>query len=254
MPQFTCDVDDKGDLLGEVPPELSALLTKIENASYGRGYGKGVEKAAVDAKKQIEDNVKAEIARINAMAPLEAEKHARIAEENGILQARLQEHLTASERAIKSREEAHAKEIVARSEALQKRDTKIKDLVKAQIRADALAGGAREESLPELEVILATSIGYDDNMEPFVSDGDGKPLVQHGRQVGLTQFVKAYLDSHPHHRKPPAGHPGNARGGASYYNQQATVTAEGARARIEAGDRSAGAIEELFQATRKRAS
>jgi hypothetical protein len=186
------------------------------------------------------------------MAPLEAEKHARIAEENAILQARLQEHLTASERAIKSREEAHAKEIVARSEALQKRDGKIKDLVKAQIRADALAAGAREESLPELEVILATSIGYDDNMEPFVSDGDGKPLVQHGRQVGLTQFVKSYVDSHPHHRKPPAGHPGNARGGASYYGAPSAPSLDSARARIESGDRSPAAVTELFEAGRKR--
>lgn len=254
MAPLSIELDDKGDVVGEVPQALTAIFTRIENASYGKGYGKGVETAAADAKKQIEDNVKAEVSRLNALAPLEAEKHARIAEENQILQQRLNEHLKESDRAQKGREEAHAREIVARTEALQKRNGKIQELVKAQIRADAMGYGAREESLGELEVILINGIGYDDDMEPFVKDADGKPLSVHGKAVGLSQFVKQYLDSHPHHRKAPAGTPGNARGGASYHGSQSTATVESARARVDSGDRSAGAINELFEAARKRAS
>jgi hypothetical protein len=254
MPPVTIEFDDKGDPVGELPQQLTAMFTRIENASYGKGYGKGVETAAQDAKKQIEDNVKAEVARLNAMAPLEAEKHARIAEENSILQQRLNEHLKESDRALKGREEAHAREIVARTEALQKRNGKIQELVKAQIRADAMGYGARDESLTELEVVLINGIGYDDDMEPFVKDADGKPATLHGKNVSLSQFVKQYIDSHPHHRKAPAGAPGNARGGASYYGTQNTATVESARARVDSGDRSASAINELFEAGRKRAS
>jgi len=252
MPRLELEIDDKGEIVGEAPAELTALFTRTETAAYGKGYGKGVEKAAADAKKQIEDNVKAEVARLEALAPLERDKHQRIAEENQILQTRLNEHLKDADRTLKSREEAHAREIVARTEAQQKRDNRIKELVKAQIRADALGHGAREESLGELEVILINGIGYDDDMEPFVKDPDGKPLMQHGKTVTLSAFVKQYLESHPHHRKPAQGTPGNARGGASFHGHGQPATADAARARIDSGDRSAGAIDELFQATRRK--
>lgn len=255
MPQYTVEFDDKGELIGESPQELAALFKRTETAAYGQGYGKGVEKAAQDAKKQIEDNVKAEVARLNALAPLEAEKHARIAEENTLLQGRLTELAKESDRALKQREEAHAREIVARTESLAKRDTRIRELVKSQIRADALGYGAREESLPELELILINAVGYDDDMVPFIRDESGQPLHQHGKPIGLSTYVKQYLESHPHHRKPPAGRGGDARGGASFHGHHgATMTVEAAKTRIESGDRSIGSINDLFNATRKRAS
>lgn len=253
MPQFTVEFDDKGELVGDAPAELNALFKRIETTHYGQGYGKGVAKAAEDAKKQIEDNVKAEVARLNALAPLEAEKHKALEAEYQSLQGRFTELAKDSDRQLKGREEAHAREIVARTEALAKRDVQIRKLVQAQIRADALGYGAREESLGELELILIGQIGYDDDMEPFVKDEDGKPRQLHGKSVGLSTYVKQYLDSHPHHRKPAPGVGGGARGGASFH-QQGAATADAAKARVDNGDRSAGAITDLFNATRKRAS
>jgi hypothetical protein len=255
MPQYTVEFDDKGELVGEAPSELGAIFKRIESTHYGQGYGKGVSKAAEDAKAQIESNVKAEVARLNALAPLEAEKHQRIAEENSILQTRLTELAKESDRTLKQREEAHARQTVAAQDALAKREGRIKDLVKAQIRGEALGYGAREESLSELELILINAIGYDEDMEPFVKDEDGKPRQLHGKAIGLSTYVKQYLDSHPHHRKAPTARGAAAAGGASFHNLGSTVTEAAAKARIESGDRSASAIDDLFKASRqKRAS
>lgn len=256
MPRLEIELDDKGEILGEVPEGLTALFKRTESSAYGQGYGKGVEQAAKDAKKQIEDNVKAELLRRDAMAPMEREKYQRIDEENATLKQRIAEAMRDGDRAMKAREEAHARELVDRTEALKRRDLKIRELVKARLSALATAAGARDESLPELEVILGSTIGFDDDMEPFVQGEDGQPKLLHGKPISLASWVKDYLDTHPHHRKPPTGYGGNARGGATFqsYGREGTVSLDAARKRINEGDRSPGAIEELFQATRKKAA
>lgn len=252
MPRMEIEFDDKGELVGEPPAELTALFKRTETASYGQGYGKGVAKAAEDAKKQIEDNVKAELAKREALAPLEREKYQRIEEENGALKVQLTDKLRESANTLRSREEAHAQELVRRAEDLKIRNEKIAQLVKGQIRGFALEAGAREESLTELELILGASIGFDDNMEPYVKGADGQPVLVHGKPQTLGGFVKEYVGSHPHHRKPPAGSGGGARGGASFHGHTGQVPSfEAARDRIDGGDRSAGAINQLFESTRK---
>jgi hypothetical protein len=73
--------------------------------------------------------------------------------------------------------------------------------------------------------------------------------------MSIDAFVRDYLGSHAHHRKPASGAGGGARGGASFHGHTSgAVSADAAKARVESGDRSASAIDELFRSTRKRAT
>ncbi len=253
MARIELEIDDtKGEIVGEAPESLKAILARIENTAHGAGFGKGAAKAAEEAKAQIAAAVAAEKAKLEAMAPLEREKYQREAEENKTLKQQMLEASRETDRAMKAREEAHATQLLERAEALKKRNAKIVDLTKAQLRGEAKAIGARDESLDELEVILHSSIGYSDDMEPFIKNGDGSARTVQGKPMSIAAFVKEYLDSHTHHRRPVQGQGGGARGGASFSGHTTNVSAEAARARVEGGDRSPGAINELFEASRRK--
>jgi len=256
MARIELEIDDsKGEIVGEVPEVVKALFARIENTAHGQGFGKGAAKAAEEAKAQIASAVAAEKARLDALAPLEREKFQRESEENKSLKQTMLEAARETDRQMKAREEAHATQLLERAEALKKRNAKILDLTKAQLRGEARAAGARDESLDELEVILHASIAYTDDMEPFVRNGDGTAKTVQGKPQTIGAFVKEYLDGHAHHKRPAPGAGGGARGGASFGGHTgATVTADAARARIESGDRSADAINTLFESTRKRSA
>ena len=255
MARFEIEIDDtKGELLGEVPEPVTALLKKIEAASHGQGYGKGVQKAAEDAKAQIEANVRAEVARREAALPAEREKWARVEAENQTLSERIAEQMRENDKTLKAREEKHAREIIARTEALKTRDVVLQGIVAEQLEGLAMAMGAREESLPELRIILNSLVGYDDDGKPYVQNADKTPRLHRGEAMTLKTLVKDYLDTHPHHKRPASGVGGGARGGASFQRgSHDPVSLESARKRIDSGDRSAGAINELFEASRKKA-
>lgn len=256
MARIEIEIDDaKGEILGETPEALKAILARIENTAHGAGFGKGAAKAAEEAKAQIAAAVTAEKARLDAMAPLEREKFERESNENKTLKQNMLEASRAADQAMKAREEAHATQLLERAEALKKRNAKIVDLTKAQLRGEARAVGARDESLDELEVILHASVGYSDDMEPFVRNPDGTAKTVQGKPQSIGSFVKEYLDTHTHHRKPTSGTGGGARGGASFHGHTGgTLNADTAKARVENGDRSAQAIDDLFQATRKKSA
>jgi hypothetical protein len=256
MPQLTVDIDDKGDFVGQLPTELEAIIKRTEAAADGKGYGRGVQKAAEDAKKQIEETVKARVAEIEARQPLERERYEGIDSENKALKTRLDEMARTSERTLRSREEIHAEELNRRVETIKKRDGKISQLVRGQIRGLAVESGARDESLDELEIILGSMVGFDDDMEPFVKGPDGSPMQQHGKAVALGSYVKSYIDTHPHHRRSANGTRSDARNGASLRNGGGGATANitEARTRVEQGDRSTGAINDLFNASRAKRS
>jgi hypothetical protein len=251
MPRIELELDDKGEIVGDAPEPLKGIFARIETAAHGQGYGKGVAKAAEDAKKQIADTVAAELAKKDALLPIERAKWGQIEEDNKSLQTRLIESDREHDRTLKGREEAHARELLARADALKERNARIVELTRAQLRTEAKASGARDESLDELEVILQASIGFDDAMRAFVKNADGSEKLMQGKPQGIGSFVKDYLDSHPHHRKPPAQGGGGARGGATLHGHHAPQSLESARARVEAGDRSPGAIAEMFEAGRK---
>jgi hypothetical protein len=245
----------KGEIVGDVPEPIKALFARIENTAHGAGFGKGAAKAAEEAKAQIAAAVAAEKAKLEAMAPLEKEKYLREAEENKTLKQQMLESSREMDRAMKSREEAHASQLLERADALKKRNARIVELTKAQLRGEARAAGARDESLDELEVILHSSIGYNDDMEPFVKSGDGTPKTVQGKAQSLGSFVKEYLDGHTHHKRPAQGQGGGARGGASTHGHAGgPVNLEAARAAVLADPRSASALNDLFEASRKKSA
>lgn len=255
MPTLQIDIDDKGEFQGQVPTELNAILERLKATAHGEGYGKGTQKAAEEAKATIEQAIKAERAKLEATMPLEKAKWDEIDAANKLLKTQLESTATEARKQLTAREEAHALEITRKLDALTKRDTKIKSLVNATLRGLAAQAGARDESLSELEVILQHRIGYTDDMEPFVKDESGEPAkTTAGNPLGLDAFVRQYLDNHPHHRKPAAGKGGDARRGASLSGHPtgSLTSVDAARQRIDSGDRSPGAINELFEASRQR--
>jgi hypothetical protein len=256
MPKLDVEVDDKGEFIGQVPAELATILDKIKSTAHGEGFGKGAQKAAEEAKKQIEDAIKAEKLKLDAQMPLEKAKWDEIDQLNKHLKAQLEATAAESRKRLTEVQETHATEMTAKMDALTKRNDKIRALVNAQLRALAASAGARDESISELEVILQHRIGYDDAMEPYVKAEDGTPAkTTAGNPLGIDAFVKQYLDNHPHHRKPTTARGGDARGGASLRGAPAgSGSLTGARERVEGGDRSLDAINDLFNATRKPAA
>ena len=246
MPRITLDVNDDGEIVGQTPAELDAIFKRIDAASRDRGHSKGMSEAAEKAKKQIEDNVKAELAKHETLAPLEQARYKSLDQENANLKKRLLEVSSQGERALKEHDESHARETATQTDALTKRENRLRDLVKRTLRAEAVAAGARDESLVELDVILGAFIGFDDDMNAFVRGEDGQPRLLHGKPIEIPAFVKEYLESHPHHRRST---PGQGRGARASVVAGASDV-EVIRNRIEREGMSTDAIEDLFQATR----
>jgi len=247
------EIDDKGEFSGTVPAELTTILDRLKATAHGEGFGKGSQKAAEEAKQQIADAIKAEKLKLEAQMPLEKAKWDDIDATNKLLKTQLETTIAESRKRLTEREEAHATELTQRIEATKKRDEKIRALVNASLKAYAAQAGARDESLSELEVILQHRIGYDDFMEPYVKAEDGTPAkTTAGNPLPLDAFVKQYLDNHPHHKAPSKSVGGGARGGASVRSTVSPSTPDAARLRIEQGDRSPDAINDLFLATRNK--
>lgn len=249
MPRFDIELDDKGEFVGTAPAEVDAIFKRIEAEHYRIGVGKGYEQAAKEAKQQIDDTVRFELAKKDAMAPLEKERVSKIEADNADLMVKLTESARDHDRLLKNREETHARELLDRADRLTRRDARIRDLTKTQVRQEARVAGARDESLEELEMILTNYIGFDDDMSPFVKNLDGTPQLLHGKAIPLATFVGQYVENHPHHRKPAPGRGGDARRGASL-SGGSPASVEAARGRLE-HDRSPEAINELFLASRK---
>ncbi len=255
MARVELELDDKGDIVGDVPEAIKAIHARIENAAHGQGYGKGAAKAAEEAKAQIAAAVAAEKAKLEAMAPLERERYQRESEENKTLKQQMLESNREWDRQSKAREEAHATQLLERSEALKKRSARIIEMTKEQLIAEARAAGARDESLNELRVILHAFVGYTDDMDPFIRNEDGTQKTVQGKPQSMSAFVKEYLDGHAHHKRPAGGQGGSARGGASMQGHGAgSLTVEAARARLQSDPHSTDAINSLFEANRRKSA
>jgi len=250
------EVDIEEGNIANVPAELQAIFQRIETEAHGKGYGKGAQKAAEEAKAQIESAVRDAVAKAEAIAPVEREKFAEIDAANKALRQQYADQMRESDRTLKAREEQHARELIARSEAVKVREERLRELTGDHLRALALGAGAREESLDELSVILGSAIGYDEDMKPFPKAADGKQHMTLGKPTSLDVFVKQYLETHPHHRKPAAGAGGGSRGGHTFqsFGQRKSDVAdfEAATSRIASGDRSADAVNDVFLASRRK--
>jgi hypothetical protein len=254
MPRFEIELDDKGEFVGDIPAPLKAFVDQAEIKAHGNGYRNGASETATKAQKEFEERLARELAKKDALAPLEREKLARYEEENTALNTRLTEAMRESNTMLRSREEAHARELLSRSDAIKARDVRLQALVGDQLESLALAAGARDESLSELKVILGAAVAFDDDMQPYVKGDDGRPRLQsNGQPISLKAFVRDYVETHPHHRRPASGVGGGARGGATFQGYtRDTVGMDAAKKRIESGDRSPTAINELFEASRQR--
>lgn len=253
MPKLEIEIDDKGEFVGALPTEFDAILQRIKSVSHGEGFGKGNAKAAEEAKQQIADAIKSAKMKMELEQPLERQKWAEIDERNKLLSAQVEQISAESRKQLTAREEVHATETTKRVEALKKRESKIQDLVNSSLRIMATQAGARDESLSELEVILQHRIGFDDDMEPYVKGEDGQPAkTVAGNPLGIPAFVQQYLDNHPHHRKPTTGRGGDARRGASLSGHPSPASIDAAKSRYDGGDRSPSAINDIFEASRKK--
>jgi hypothetical protein len=253
MARIELDIDDtKGEIVGELPPALKGIFDRIESTAHGVGYGKGAAKAADEAKAQIASAIAAEKAKMEADAPVKQARFEQMEGEYKGLQTRLLEQEREHGRTTQSLGENHARELLERADRLKKFTGRIQDLTRAQLRGEAARHGARDESLEELDTVLEKFIAYDDDMNPFVKNGDGSPRTVQGKAMSMSAFVKEYLDGHSHHKKPTQGSGGGARGGASFHGHSANVTADAAKARVDGGDRSSGAVNDLYEATRQK--
>jgi 23S rRNA pseudoU1915 N3-methylase RlmH len=253
MAQFTIEIDDKGDLVGTAPAELDGIFKRIESTGHGAGYTKAQQEATEKLKAEIERVRTEEAARVRAEQPHLTEKLSRFESDNQALNKQVQDNAREYTKNLTAREEAHARVLTEQAERQKKLVTRIEASTRQVLKGMAKALGARDESMDELDIILAGSIGYTDEMEPFVKNPDGTTRSHLGKPMSIEAYVKDYLDTHPHHRKPAQGQGGGARGGASFQGHSHAVSFDAAKARIESGDRSAGAINEAFEALRKRA-
>jgi hypothetical protein len=147
MAKVELELDDKGEFVGQLPAEVDAILKRIEIQAHGTGYRSGQGKAAEDAKKQIEDAIKAERAKLEAQMPLERERFLATEEENKTLKQQLTDTMRESSKSLTKREEAHAEEITKRAEMLKKRDARIQQLTVAQVKTEAIRAGARTNKI-----------------------------------------------------------------------------------------------------------
>jgi hypothetical protein len=98
-----------------------------------------------------------------------------------------------------------------------RRDARLRTMLGSEIRAAAVAAGARDESLPELVKLLGADLDLDADLQAFVKGEDGKARTdKDGKAVSIEGFVTQYLAAHPHHLRKAGGVPGRSSDGASF--------------------------------------
>lgn len=250
MARFEIELDDKGDFVGQLPPEVAEAHKRIGIMAHGNGFQAGQSKASEEAKKQIAESLAAERAKWDAQLPLERAKWDAVDAENAAIKSQLTDTMREHGKTLNRLSESHAEEITKRAQALDRRNAKIAGLVQANIRGLLTQYGAADGAVPMLEhFLLERHVGFDEDMEPYVKGEDGKPAKTNtGNPITLDTFVKQYIESTPQFRKAPQGQGGGARGGASFsqgFNGGAP-SFKAAQERIDSGDRGGDAITELF--------
>jgi hypothetical protein len=222
MPVLQIEIGDNGEV-----PTLPEPLQKHFDAKFAEAFGKGAEKAAREAKTQLEAQI-AEMKR-GGLGAAEREKlrtyEADLSKAKEEL-ARAQGDAAEAERIRDERHQRDLKDRDARVSEAQKGTEKavarVRELLGKDIRAAAMAAGARQESLAELELLLGGRIGLDEALQAFVKDATepSKPaLDKDGKPISVEGLVATYLAEHPHHKAAPAGRGGGALGGRSLSGQ-----------------------------------
>lgn len=205
MPEpITVEVDEQGNI-GTLPTPLQSFLDKAINEAYKRG--------ATKAEQKMSDRV---------MDPAERERLKQMEADNALLKEEIATRDKNFEEAARLREERFQKALAdadTRTATLkteiERREARLKDMLKAEIRAAAVAAGAREESLTELSKLLGADVDLDGDLNPFVKDASGEARMTDGKPVTIEGLVKEYLAAHPHHLKGGRSTSGRAQGGVA---------------------------------------
>jgi hypothetical protein len=253
MATIQIEVDDATGLLKELPEALKKHTDALVDAGFKARH------------KELRTAIEKELGGLRGGEPSETERARLKALEDEVERHRIAdaERKADYEKAQKIREDAEAAREAERQKAtaekdkeLDRRTGRLKDMARGEIKIAAKTLGARDESLGELALLLGADLDLDADLSPFVKGADGKPATdKDGKPVTIEGHVKAYLDTHPHHRSATAGTGGGARGGAS--QQHLTSEARDAQSKVDAiqdriakGDRSDTAINDLFEAER----
>lgn len=234
MAKIELEIDDTTG----APKDLPEALKKHVDALVSTGVDAGFKARHKELRTSIEKELtekrgggeqsEAERARLKSLEE-ELERH-RIADA---------ERKADYEKAQKIREEAEAKREEERAKAVAEKDKEIsrhagrlRDMARGEIKIAAKTLGARDASLDELAALLGADLDLDADLKPFVKGADGKPATdKDGKPVSIEGHVKAYLDTHPHHKSASGGTGGGARGGAS--TQHLTTEARDAQAKVD---------------------
>lgn len=204
------------------PKEIPDALKKVIDAQIAQGVDTGFKARHAELRTKLE----AELAAKNTSGTASEADRARLK----ALEEELDRHRIADaerkadydkaqkirEEADKKRDDERAAKDAERDKEITRRDGRLREMARTEIKVVAKTLGARDESLDELGKLLGADLDLDADLNAFVKGADGKPAAdKDGNPVTIEGHVKAYLDTHPHHRASTAGAGGGARGGAN---------------------------------------
>lgn len=206
MAEVTIEIDDQGNV-GTLPEPVQKLIdARIKDA-----YKRGAEKVEKELKATLPDAAERERLKLLEQENAKFREEKALAEKNYEEARRLQEERLSK---IAAEKDEHLK---AKEAEIAKRDSRLKSMLGAEIRAAAVAAGARDESLPELVQLLGADLALDADLNPFVKGEDGQPRKgKDGAPVSIEGFVTQYLADHPHHLRSARPTSARAQGGVSY--------------------------------------
>jgi hypothetical protein len=243
MEKIEIEVDDKGNI-GTLPEPVQKFLdTRINDA---------VRRKAESLEKEYKPRLRSEADE--ERLKLLADENARFKEEEA---KRKGDHEEAK-RLAEERHTAALKErddkLAATAEELTRRESRLRSMLGSEIKAAAVAAGARDQSIPELVKLLGADIDLDPtSLEPFVKGADGKPKTdKDGKTITVEGFVAQYLADNPHHLGGTRGKGGRASGGQHMRGGQGTTEFDQSLAAAEA-DPSTKNVAVAVSAMRKKA-
>lgn len=214
MPKFEIEIGEDQLLEdGSVRPgaigSLPEPVQKFVQKKIDEGYKKGAQKTEQRLSPYVIDPQEVERLRQrdSALAEIEKKELERQGEYEKARQKQEEEHAKRLDAAVKAERAERAKVV-----------DKLKQSVHKNIRAAALAHGAREESLGELERLLAADVDLDDELNEYVVDAKNrkdKRTNDKGEPVTVEGLVAEYLAKHQHHLKATPAKSGGAKGGAT---------------------------------------
>lgn len=162
--------------------------------------------------------------------PVEHERLKTLEAENEAFRLKELEAGQRYEEASRIREEREAKERDRLQGEIRRREERLTAFALTTLRAEAVAAGARDESVEELVELLGKRVTLaPDTLDVLVTSADGAPI-----EGGIAGLVKGYLDAKPHHRRLQGGQPMGLKGGVAQQTGGASSGTQTAIAAIQA--------------------